>query len=243
MEGENNMNIVTTSKKFKCDKCGKQFTRKDSLKNHVRLVHEGKPDYICPVCQKGFVRKRDFTVHCENVHKGKRKGPIPKVFSTPNNRFNYETLFCQQCDYSCKQSWQLTIHVRTKHEGERHNCSQCDKKYTHKQDLNKHIKAEHEGRRFKCDLCNFEAKTKTEVKGHNATNHTSREERVKYSCNLCLKFYFKHKGLKDHIRADHEGHRFKCDLCDHETKTKSEIKAHKDRNHISEEEMASYHFR
>ena len=223
------MNSTTDSAKFNCEQCEMQFTRKDNLKKHVQLAHEGKPDYICPVCQKGFVHKRDFTVHCENVHKGGRKGRISKNKEFYNGRkFEYATLFCHQCDYSCRHSQQLTIHISTKHEGERHNCSQCDKRYTHIQDLNKHIKADHEGRRFKCDLCDFEARTKSEVKGHRVRNHTSQEERVKYPCDFCVHIYLNKTGLRDHINAIHSNEEAiqKCDKCPFNTKWLSSMRKH-----------------
>lgn len=50
---------------FKCFQCFKKFTRKESLKIHVRAVHEGQK-FLCKNCNKEFARKEALKKH-ENV--------------------------------------------------------------------------------------------------------------------------------------------------------------------------------
>ena len=228
---------VVSRIKFDCDQCEVQFTRKDNLKKHIRFAHEGIADFSCPVCKKGFMHKRDFTVHCENVHNGTKKRKRRKRETIITN--DYETFFCQQCDYNCKHRQQLKIHIESKHEGKRYNCSQCDKKYTQIQDLNKHIKADHEGRRFKCDNCEFVSKTKTDVKRHKNIHHRSPEERIKYICNFCSNVYLNEKYFKKHMKSNHfNGEKVhKCDKCSYTTKYRGFFKQHVEKHQVKIESV------
>ena len=258
---------VSPSEKFKCDQCEVQYSRKDSLKKHIRFAHEGIADFSCPVCKKGFINKRDFKYHCENVHKGKRKGPRP-AFDTKD--FDYETLFCQQCDYSCKKSQQLKIHIEAKHEGKRYNCPQCDKEYQYLYDLKKHINSDHEGYRINnCPYCEKEYEYSNDLKKHIKADHeeyrfinetlfckqcyysckkgqqlnnhiAAKHEGKKHNCPQCDKEYTYSNDLKKHIKADHEGYRInKCDKCPYSTKRRWYLKIHEKRRHQVKMESVS----
>jgi uncharacterized Zn-finger protein len=51
--------------KFECHTCGKQFTRKSTLKRHL-LVHSRVKEYSCKVCCKSFSRKDVLLKHKES---------------------------------------------------------------------------------------------------------------------------------------------------------------------------------
>ena len=42
------------------------------------------------------------------------------------------------------------------------------------------------------------------------------------------------RDLNEHIKADHEGQRFFCDMCEHSAKIKNDIKKHKETQHSLE---------
>ncbi|XP_034938701.1 zinc finger protein 596-like [Chelonus insularis] len=53
---------------FPCHTCGKSYTRKDTLRRHLRYECGKNPQYICYVCKKGFKQKSNFQRHNLNVH-------------------------------------------------------------------------------------------------------------------------------------------------------------------------------
>uniref|UniRef100_A0ABD2WM30 C2H2-type domain-containing protein n=1 Tax=Trichogramma kaykai TaxID=54128 RepID=A0ABD2WM30_9HYME len=59
---------------FDCDACHKSFGRKDTLNNHVDMVHRGVRTAIrafeCQVCHKTFTRNDHLKTHIDAVHLG-----------------------------------------------------------------------------------------------------------------------------------------------------------------------------
>ncbi|XP_076237935.1 uncharacterized protein LOC143181437 [Calliopsis andreniformis] len=55
-------------KPYPCHSCGRSYTRKDTLRRHMRDECGKIPQYICYVCQKGFKQKSNFQRHSANVH-------------------------------------------------------------------------------------------------------------------------------------------------------------------------------
>ena len=56
---------------FKCEHCEKSFKMEFTLKNHIKVIHEGIR-VKCPVCQKPFVDKTVVKRHIENFHETKK---------------------------------------------------------------------------------------------------------------------------------------------------------------------------
>ena len=59
-------------KKYNCEICGKSFTKGDSLKTHINIVHEGQPRIPCDHCETTFTRKADMRRHVLNIHEGSK---------------------------------------------------------------------------------------------------------------------------------------------------------------------------
>ena len=59
-------------KKFNYEICGKSFTKGDSLKTHINIVHEGQPRIPCDHCETTFTRKADMRRHVLNIHEGSK---------------------------------------------------------------------------------------------------------------------------------------------------------------------------
>ncbi|XP_076644928.1 uncharacterized protein LOC143354572 [Halictus rubicundus] len=55
-------------KPYPCYSCGRSYTRKDTLRRHMRDECGKNPQYICYVCKKGFKQKSNFQRHSANVH-------------------------------------------------------------------------------------------------------------------------------------------------------------------------------
>lgn len=65
-----------------CAICGKSFTRKVILDNHVKF-HEGIREHECKECGKAFSRKNDLRRH-QMIHKGIRKHMSPTAVLQPS---------------------------------------------------------------------------------------------------------------------------------------------------------------
>jgi len=120
---------------------------------------------------------------------------------TGDNQNNKERLFeCNQCEnqYATKEG--LTNHIRSKHEGVRHDCNQCEQQFTQQSALSTHIKSKHDGVRYPCNQCNYQAPRLDKLRNHIESKH----EGVKYSCNVCNHETTTKHGLNLHILSKHE---------------------------------------
>jgi len=59
------------SKNFRCESCGKHFSRSDHVKRHMQL-HTGDRPFACEVCDKTFGRRDKLTAH-QRTHVGKTR--------------------------------------------------------------------------------------------------------------------------------------------------------------------------
>ena len=60
---------------FKCALCDQIFSRKDSTKKHIAVVHNGHKPFQCEHCGHSFSVNGKLTAHMSSVHerKGKKK--------------------------------------------------------------------------------------------------------------------------------------------------------------------------
>ena len=115
------------SKNHKCEHCGKNFSRAENLKNHIKAVHEGVKAYKCDFCEKSFPQYQHLKTHVKAIH---------------------ERIKDQKCDYcekSFTQAGNLRRHIKAVHERVKQNkCTYCGKFFSQSGNLNKHIKTVHE---------------------------------------------------------------------------------------------------
>ena len=97
-----NTNPVT-EKKFKCESCGKLFSRKGDLKQHVRFVHEKIKQFSCPYCHNRFHTNASLTRH----------------LATQSGVKNYK---CSHCDYAVVRQKHLTVHINARHTNKTYMC-------------------------------------------------------------------------------------------------------------------------
>ena len=68
-------------KYYKCEPCGKSFTRGSTLKRHIHTIHEGHKDYKCESCGKSFSHAHHLKTHIQTVHEGHKCESCDKSFS------------------------------------------------------------------------------------------------------------------------------------------------------------------
>ena len=67
---QRHVTIHSEGKRFACEACNKEFTRKDVLKKHSAAVHSENQNgsFGCNSCNKIFKWKHSFQRHERNVH-------------------------------------------------------------------------------------------------------------------------------------------------------------------------------
>ena len=92
-------NVRKSKEKSSCDKCGKSFANKSTLKAHVDVVHEGKRSQKCEECNKIFTQKSDLKKHIKHVHRDIRDHK------------------CDECNKAFHKKSHLNEHIKTVHRG------------------------------------------------------------------------------------------------------------------------------
>ena len=62
-KGKTKENITRVCETFKCNSCVKLFSHQQSLKRHIRTVHESYKDYKCKSCGKSFTQAGHLKRH------------------------------------------------------------------------------------------------------------------------------------------------------------------------------------
>ena len=140
-----------------------------------------------------------------------------------SGKFDYATIFCDKCDYSCRRKEQIKIHKATKHEGFRFKCTKCELEYQTIRSLKEHTKAEHEGVRLECKECDFSAKTRNILRNHRIKHD---KERRQFPCTQCTKIYKNKRGLSKHIKTKHDKIGIKCEKCQFVVLSEKRLKEH-----------------
>ena len=82
-----------SKRKVPCPQCGKSFSKKTNMTNHIKSQHEEKK-FKCTICDKLFKRKDHLQVH--------------KVVHSEERKFN-----CNVCSVSFRRRQDLKDHERT----------------------------------------------------------------------------------------------------------------------------------
>lgn len=113
-------------KPFKCPEqgCGRQFTIRPDLNDHIRKCHTGERPYHCLLCGKRFLTGSVFYQH-RLIHLGERRHE------------------CEECGKKFYRADALKNHMRI-HTGEKpYPCPHCTKAFRQRGDREKHIRARH----------------------------------------------------------------------------------------------------
>lgn len=210
---------------FKCSQCDTDFYKERCLKEHIKIVHEGKSyrDSIheCPQCDKRFSKKSTLGYHIKIVHKNKEDDSnlLTKKTGTLRNKHIDEvdmgkrTFMCRDCGNRFIERTQLKDHIQVVHEKNKsHQHPISGKRIGFKHNIDDRIQVVHgKNKPYKCSRCDYTCTRQNSLENHVKEVH---DDNQPFACSLCnCKFGLKSR-LNHHIKEDHEKQsRQNCSLC------------------------------
>ena len=118
-----------------CGQCASSFKKEQSLKLHIRFVHENERNFVCDTCAKAFSQKASLDRHIADVHE-----------QSGSNA-------CQFCEKRFYKIHALKIHERSHTDEKPFACSFCDKKYHRSLDRDAHERKHTGEKPYQCEFC------------------------------------------------------------------------------------------
>lgn len=110
---------------FRCNPCGKRFTKSSHLHEHLAAKHLRKKTFECTHCGQLFFYKRNLAAHSSKAH-------LDQTINV-NRQF-----LCDECGESFLSASNLHYHKKFGHEQSGYRCGVCQKIFLEKKNLTKH---------------------------------------------------------------------------------------------------------
>ena len=187
-----------------CETCGRQFKRKDKLKEHTKRMH-------CPG------RPKPGEVPSQSSSDGNSKKFVPKVAPTDYQRFIYK---CHTCLLGFKRRGMLVNHLAKRHPEispdcvpelnlpilkTQHDyfCQYCEKVYKSTSKRKAHILKNHPGAALPTVNRNNSGEIYSSVPNSNFSSPVGSVTTVPHPCQFCHKQYASKAKLLQHQRKEH----------------------------------------
>ena len=231
----------TGQKSEVCNVCNKAFSRKEKLKRHVQMVHEGTKKCTCTHCGEQFFDNYHLTRHIKNIHEKEKEHICPvcnscfllkKELKDHISKMHEESkpYDCQFCDKSFKKEESWIKHKERVHEGKVKDwqCTICGANFYDKTVLETHIKGVHEKQKLyteklPCSICKKEFNTKQHLNRHISSVH---ERKKPHLCSLCGSSFADKGMLANHVASIHDKESHICPICNVEKTSLHYLNAH-----------------
>ncbi|XP_055711525.1 zinc finger protein 62-like [Phlebotomus papatasi] len=172
--------IIHSEKMLSCEFCPLKFLRGDSLKQHIRIVHQEIKEHYCTICNKTFAISRTLKNHLM-IHTGEK----PHA--------------CTKCPKRFIRLDQLKLHMKLHTGKDTFSCESCSFKTNYLHDLKNHVNVVHEGVKDNyCDSCKKSFPTASSLRDHLLT-HTGEKP---HKCSECGKRFSKRSNLIRHLKTN-----------------------------------------
>ena len=233
------------SGKFKCNFCGKNFTTKPSLKDHVICFHTDSKRVSCIDCGKTFKNEVTLRTHIQVKHHGRITkwkcerccGIFSSIYKVSHSKRVHKQ--CKDCDKSYVERHK---HYKRWHSNS-YNCDICNITIKSKELLLDHQKKVHGDLKQTCEFCNDVFFAKEEcirmkfLALHIANKHCTKSPENRVVCCYCNTYTARTTSNLgyDHILPYHFNQfLYPCNQCGKQIKTKEELKSHIKYKHTTE---------
>ncbi|KAK3085853.1 hypothetical protein FSP39_009650, partial [Pinctada imbricata] len=201
---------------FMCEVCGRESKSLGQHKYHSATHTRTGKEHVCSICGKSCMTVYSLKKHIEEVHQKKRK--------------RFLCHFCPYGTYGLREFHNHLYKVHNEQPPEGRNifkCEKCDYFTLTKSYLERHMLL-HQGaeRKYLCPTCNKGFYSMANLKAHERRHKT---EPLKCEFAGCDFFtYYKHI-MKNHISGKHTNTNlrpYKCHLCNHSCKLKGNLNKH-----------------
>ncbi|XP_043256004.1 zinc finger protein 317-like, partial [Colletes gigas] len=227
--------------------CDKAYTNSSHLKRHMETHCLTKKMYQCPECPSVVSNLHNLKRHYNLMHGDHGK------------------LTCTECGQTFTKKYHLATHMIT-HTGVKHKCDQCNRSFTnirtfkrHKENhvtrkkrysctvsgcseifekwllLCAHLKTQHVIY-YRCKDCDKVFLSKYHLKVHSQV-HIENRSVIPCPYDKCPRVYYFKKNLDFHIKINHLGLKYQCDICKVEISSKFRLSEHIQKFHMSEERI------
>ena len=159
--------------------CEKVFIRKELLKSHVEIFHQGYR--LCELCNKQFCLGYDLQKHKQTVHDG------------------IKAYKCHICQQNFAQDSGLRRHINAVHKSFRFECRFCNEKFPSLFWFNCHVEKVHYG--YICYLCEVELHSSTSLVRHINSVHS---DVTSHKCAFCDREFGQYHDLRKHTISEHK---------------------------------------
>lgn len=180
---------------FPCPQCGKVLSTRNTLKAHVKGVHENIRSFGCSICPKSFAQKSCLLKHQKSVHERTKEHQ------------------CDVCNIFVSQACYLKKHKQMMHPPDgkkvKYPCEICAQTFSTEPALRNHLRI-HQDPEFECGVC-----CKKFYRKGNLLDHMEHHESLPFPCQHCTRSFRNESKLNNHLKRVHfkEKSTYRCELC------------------------------
>ena len=223
-------------KKWCCNLCGDFFTVKQSVKQHIVCVHQGRKDFVCPFakCNKPLSCLKSLKMHVATVHQGLKKfkcdqGSCDKTYAYRGELRSHKMKIHGISFEEQKEQRKRELHSRAKIKQETDEMSKYLYPEIKIKNEFKEDEEEHESKMLSSFQKTDEQSAADEKLFQEKIKEIVHEGKKKFNCEICSTVFTIKQSAKQHILTVHEGRKdYVCPHCNKALTSKPSL-----RNHIA----------